>query len=154
MSATKGYAVHNETDTLAPFDFNRRETGPHDVQIEILFCGVCHSDIHQVRNEWKNSIYPMVPGHEIVGRVTAVGSKVKKFKENDLAGVGCIVDSCRECSNCKKGLEQYCKNGSTGTYNAYEKDGKTITFGGYSKQIVVNEDFVLKISDKLPLNAV
>ncbi|MBA4167716.1 MAG: NAD(P)-dependent alcohol dehydrogenase [Chitinophagaceae bacterium] len=154
MTATKGYAVHDAKDTLAPFDFDRREPGPHDVQFEILFCGVCHSDIHQVRNEWGNSIYPMVPGHEIVGRVTKVGSEVKKFKVNDLAGVGCLVDSCRECDNCKKGLEQYCKKGATGTYNDREKDKKTITFGGYSKQIVVHEDFVLHISDKLPLNAV
>jgi len=154
MSATKAYAVHSAKDTLAPFNLDRRKAGPYDVQFEILFCGVCHSDIHQVRNEWNNSIYPMVPGHEIVGKVTKVGDKVKKFKVNDLVGVGCLVDSCRECSNCKKGLEQYCKNGSVGTYNAYEKDGKTVTYGGYSKQIVVHEDFVLRISDKLPLNAV
>jgi len=154
MTATKGYAVHNATDHLAPFDFERREPNPHDVQFEILYCGVCHSDIHQVRNEWQNSIYPMVPGHEIVGRVTKVGSEVTKFKEGDLAGVGCLVDSCQECSNCKKGLEQYCKNGSVGTYNGYEKDGKTVTYGGYSKQIVVREEFVVKVSDKLPLEAV
>ena len=154
MTATKGYAVHNATDHLAPFDFDRRESGAHDVKFEILYCGVCHSDIHQVRNEWQNSIYPMVPGHEIVGRVTEVGSGVTGFKEGDLAAVGCLVDSCRECSNCKKGLEQYCKKGAIGTYNAYEKDGKTITFGGYSNQIVVHEDFVLHVSDKLPLEAV
>ena len=154
MAATKSYAVHSATDHLAPFDFERREPNPHDVQFEILYCGVCHSDIHQVRNEWQNSIYPMVPGHEIVGRVTSVGSEVTKFKEGDLAGVGCLVDSCRECSNCKKGLEQYCKKGAVGTYNAYEKDGKTPTYGGYSKQIVAHEDFVLHVSDKLPLEAV
>ncbi len=154
MSATRGYAVHTKTDNLAPFNFNRREPGPHDVQFDILYCGVCHSDIHQVRNEWNNSIYPMVPGHEIVGRVTKVGSEVKKFKAGDLAGVGCLVDSCRECDNCKRGLEQYCRNGSVGTYNDLEKDKKTITFGGYSKHIVVDEDFVLHISDQLPLNAV
>ena len=154
MPATKGYAVHDAKDTLAPFDFDRREPGPHDVQFKILFCGVCHSDIHQVRNEWGNSIYPMVPGHEIVGKVTKVGSAVKKFKINDLAGVGCLVDSCRECDNCKKGLEQYCKKAATGTYNDRERESRNITFGGYSKQIVVHEDFVLHISDKLPLNAV
>lgn len=146
--------MHSATDTLAPFSFDRREPGPRDVQFEILYCGVCHSDIHQVRNEWNNSIYPMVPGHEIVGKVTRVGSEVKNFKEGDLAGVGCLVDSCRECENCKKGLEQYCKKGAVGTYNAYEKDKKTITFGGYSKTIVVHEDFVLHLSEKLPLNAV
>jgi uncharacterized zinc-type alcohol dehydrogenase-like protein len=154
MSATKGYAVHHAKDTLASFDFERREPGPHDVQFEILFCGVCHSDIHQVRNEWGNSIYPMVPGHEIVGRVKKVGNAVTRFKVNDLAGVGCLVDSCRECSNCKKGLEQYCKKGATGTYNDRERNSKEITFGGYSNQIVAHEDFVLHISDKLPLNAV
>ncbi len=103
MTATKGYAAHSATDILAPFNFDRREPNPHDVQFEILYCGVCHSDIHQVRNEWGNSKYPIVPGHEIVGRVTRVGSEVTKFKEGDLAAVGCLVDSCRECSNCKKG---------------------------------------------------
>lgn len=154
MIATKGYAAHSATDTLNPFNFERREPGPYDVQFEILYCGVCHSDLHQVRNEWGNSKYPIVPGHEIVGRVTNIGSSVTKFKEGDLAGVGCLVDSCRECSNCKKGLEQYCKKGNVGTYNAYEKDGKTVTYGGYSNQIVVHEDFVLHISDKLPLEAV
>jgi uncharacterized zinc-type alcohol dehydrogenase-like protein len=151
---TKAFAAHNATSPLGPFDFERREPGPHDVQFEILYCGVCHSDIHQVRNEWGNSIYPMVPGHEIVGRVTKVGDHVKKFKAGDLAGVGCLVDSCRECENCKEGLEQYCKNGSVGTYNALERDGKTVTYGGYSNHIVVNEDFVLKVSEKLPLEAV
>jgi uncharacterized zinc-type alcohol dehydrogenase-like protein len=152
--STKGYAAHSATDYLAPFDFERREPNKHDVQFEILYCGVCHSDIHQVRNEWGNSKYPIVPGHEIVGRVTKAGSRVTRFKVGDLAAVGCLVDSCRECSNCKKGLEQYCKNGAVGTYNDYEKDGKTVTYGGYSKQIVVHEDFVLQISDKLPLEGV
>jgi uncharacterized zinc-type alcohol dehydrogenase-like protein len=151
---TKAFAARNATSPLGPFDFERREPGPHDVQFEILYCGVCHSDIHQVRNEWGNSIYPMVPGHEIVGRVTKVGDHVKKFKAGDLAGVGCLVDSCRECENCKEGLEQYCKNGSVGTYNALERDGKTVTYGGYSNHIVVNEGFVLKVSEKLPLEAV
>jgi uncharacterized zinc-type alcohol dehydrogenase-like protein len=154
MTPTKGYAVHSATDTLGPFDFERRAVGPHDVQFEILFCGVCHSDIHQVRNEWGNSLYPMVPGHEIVGRVTAVGEHVQKFKEGDLAGVGCLVDSCRECDNCQKGLEQFCRNGSTGTYNAEDKKHGGLTFGGYSNQIVVDENYVVKVSEKLDLAAV
>ncbi len=154
MTATKGYATHAATEPVVPFDFERREPGPHDVQFDILYCGVCHSDIHQVRNEWGNSIYPMVPGHEIVGRVTKVGNEVKNFKEGDLAAVGCLVDSCRECKNCKRGLEQYCKKGATGTYNAYERDGKTPTYGGYSKHIVVKEDFVLHVPGSLPLETV
>jgi len=154
MTHTKAYAVSNATAPLAPFELNRRDLKANDVQFEILYCGVCHSDIHQVRNEWGNSIYPMVPGHEIVGRVTKVGEQVKKFKVGDLAGVGCLVDSCQECNNCKKGLEQYCKNGMVVTYNGYERDKKTVTYGGYSKQIVVREEFVLHVSDKLPLEAV
>lgn len=151
MIASKGYAAHNATDPLIDFNFERRETGPHDVQIEIMFCGVCHSDIHQVRNEWYNSIYPMVPGHEIVGKVTKVGDHVKKFKVGDLAGVGCLVDSCRECRNCKRDLEQFCENGWVGTYNSMEKDGKTVTYGGYSNNIVVDERFTLSISPALEL---
>ena len=154
MIATKGFAAQEATAPLGPFEFERREPGPHDVQIEILYCGVCHSDIHQVRNEWGGTMYPIVPGHEIVGRVTKVGSAVKKFKEGDLAGVGCLVDSCRDCQNCKEGLEQYCENGSVGTYNSYERDGKTITYGGYSNRIVTTEDFVLKVSEKLPIEGV
>jgi alcohol dehydrogenase (NADP+) len=154
MIQSKGYAAHSATDTLNNFNFERRDPGPRDVQIEIMYCGVCHSDIHQVRNEWGNSKYPIVPGHEIVGRVTGVGAEVSKFKEGDLAGVGCLVDSCRECNNCKHGLEQYCKQGSVGTYNDYERDKKTVTYGGYSNNIVVDEDFVLRISDKLPLHEV
>ena len=151
MSATKGYAAYNATDTLAPFDFSRREVGPHDVQFEILYCGVCHSDLHQVHNEWGATVYPIVPGHEIVGRVTAVGAHVKKFSAGDLAGVGCLVDSCQECDNCEKGLEQFCRNGFTGTYNGNDKISGGVTYGGYSNQIVVDEKFVLKVSDKLPL---
>jgi uncharacterized zinc-type alcohol dehydrogenase-like protein len=154
MIAAKGYAAQNPTAPLAPFKFDRRDPQPRDVHFEILFCGVCHSDIHQVRDEWGGSIYPMVPGHEIVGRVTAVGSQVTKFKVGDLAAVGCMVDSCRTCDNCKRGLEQYCKNGSVGTYNSYEKDGKTPTYGGYSNQIVVHEDFVLHVPDNLDLAGV
>ncbi|MGV3657616.1 MAG: NAD(P)-dependent alcohol dehydrogenase [Chitinophagaceae bacterium] len=154
MSTTRAFAAYDATTPLRDFTLERREPGPDDVQIEILYCGVCHSDIHQVRNEWGNSIFPMVPGHEIVGRVTSVGANVTKFKVGDLAGVGCLVDSCRECPKCKKGLEQYCENGSVGTYNAYERDGQTVTYGGYSKQIVTRQDFVLKVSEKLDLKAV
>jgi uncharacterized zinc-type alcohol dehydrogenase-like protein len=151
---TKGYAAQNDQSPLAPFTFDRRSPGPSDVHFQILFCGVCHSDLHQIRNEWGNSIFPMVPGHEIVGRVIKVGDEVKKFKQGDLAAVGCLVDSCRECENCKQGLEQYCKNGPVGTYNSFEKDGRTPTYGGYSNQIVVHEDFVLHVPANLSLEAV
>lgn len=154
MIATKGYAAPAANAPLAPFNFERREPGPHDVQFDILFCGVCHSDLHQVEDEWGHGIFPMVPGHEIVGKITKVGSHVKKFKVGDLAGVGCLVDSCRTCENCSDGLEQYCLNGSSGTYNSYEQDKKTPTYGGYSNQIVVHEDFALKVSEKLDLAAV
>lgn len=154
MNNTKAYAAYDASSPLKDFELQRREHGPTDVVIEILYCGVCHSDIHQVRNEWSNAMYPMVPGHEIVGRVTAVGSDVTKFKKGDLAGVGCLVDSCRECPKCKDGLEQYCDGGSVATYNSMEKDGTTVTYGGYSKQIVTTEDFVLKVSDKLDLKTV
>lgn len=154
MIATKGYAVQDKKTDLAPWNFERREVGPHDVQFDIQFCGVCHSDLHQIKDDWGGSIYPMVPGHEIVGKVVKVGTHVKKFKVGDLAGTGCLVDSCRKCENCKEGLEQFCSNGSTATYNALEQDGKTPTYGGYSNTIVVHEDFVLHISDKLDLAAV
>ena len=118
MSKAIGYAAQSAQSPMAPFSFQRREPGPLDVAIEILYCGVCHSDLHTARNEWKNTIYPALPGHEIVGRVTAVGSQVKRFKKGDLAAVGCMVDSCRTCAACKKGLEQYCEVGLVGTYNA------------------------------------
>jgi len=154
MNNTKAYAAYDATTPLRDFELKRHEPGPKDVDIEILYCGVCHSDIHQVRNEWGNSMFPMVPGHEIVGRVTSVGAGVTRFKVGDLAGVGCLVDSCRECPKCKNGLEQYCEAGSVGTYNSLERDGKTVTYGGYSKRIVTTEDFVLKVSDKLDLKAV
>lgn len=154
MIETKAYAVQNATSPLGPWNFQRREVGPHDVQIEILYCGVCHSDIHQVRNEWGDSTYPMVPGHEIVGRITKVGDHVTKFKVGDLAGIGCFVDSCRECDPCKAGEEQYCEKGNAGTYNSTEMDRKTPTYGGYSTQIVVDEQYTLKVSDKLPLEGV
>jgi len=154
MITAKGYAAKQAKATPAPWSFERREPGPHDVQIDILFCGVCHSDLHQVLDEWGGSIFPMVPGHEIVGRVTKTGNHVKKFRSGDLAGVGCLVDSCRTCDNCKQGLEQYCTNGHSQTYNGYEQDRKTPTYGGYSNTIVVHEDFVLRISDKLSLAGV
>jgi uncharacterized zinc-type alcohol dehydrogenase-like protein len=154
MLDTKGYAAFDSKSPLRPFSFHRREPGEHDVLIEILYCGVCHSDLHQVRNEWESSTYPMVPGHEIVGRVKRVGSAVKKLKAGDLAGVGCFVDSCRTCTSCERGEEQYCEQGWTGTYNGTERDGKTPTYGGYSNQIVVDERFALTISDKLPLHTV
>ena len=154
MPATKAYAAQSATTPLASWTFERRTPKPYDVQIDILFCGVCHSDLHQVRNEWGNSVFPMVPGHEIVGRVTAIGEKVTKFKVGELAAIGCLVDSCRECDNCKEGLEQYCSNGMVGTYNGMEKDGSGATYGGYSKMILAHEDFVLHISDKLPLEGI
>lgn len=154
MIPTKGYAVQNAKSDLAPWNFERREVGPHDVQFDIQFCGVCHSDLHQIKDDWGGSIFPMVPGHEIVGKVIKVGSHVKKFKVGDLAGTGCLVDSCRTCENCEEGLEQFCLNGMTPTYNGLEQDKKTPTYGGYSNTIVVHEDFVLHISDKLSLPAV
>lgn len=153
MIATKGYAAQNAQSDLKPWSFERREVGPHDVQFDIQFCGVCHSDLHQIKNDWGEGIFPMVPGHEIVGKVIKVGEHVKKFKVGDLAGTGCLVDSCRTCENCQDGLEQFCLNGMTGTYNSLEQDKKTPTYGGYSNTIVVNEDFVLHISDKLSLAA-
>ena len=154
MIETKGYAAQSARTPLTPWNFKRRETEPHDIQIDILYCGVCHSDLHQIRDEWGGSIYPMVPGHEIIGRVSKIGNHVKKFKVGDLAGVGCLVDSCRECENCRHGLEQYCTGGQSFTYNSYEQDKKTPTYGGYSKLIVTHEDFVLHISEKLPITGV
>jgi uncharacterized zinc-type alcohol dehydrogenase-like protein len=149
-----GYAAQAAKSPLTPFQFTRRDPGPRDVELTILYCGVCHSDVHQVRDEWGGSKFPMVPGHEIVGRVTRVGAEVSKFREGDLAGVGCMVDSCRKCPSCQEGLEQYCESGFNPTYNGYEKDGKTLTQGGYADNIVVNQDFVLRLSDKLPLAGV
>jgi uncharacterized zinc-type alcohol dehydrogenase-like protein len=154
MLKTRGYATDGPTAKLAPFDFERRELGAQDVLIEILYCGVCHSDIHQARNEWANSIYPMVPGHEIVGRISQVGSGVTRFKAGDLAGVGCFVDSCRVCGSCKEGVEQYCEGHLVATYNGTEKDEKTPTYGGYSKQLVMDENYTLKIPANLPLEGV
>jgi len=154
MIQTKGYAAQDPQTNLSEWNFERREVGPHDVQFDILYCGVCHSDLHQIKNDWFPGIFPMVPGHEIVGRVIKVGDHVKNFKVGDLAGTGCMVDSCQECENCKQDLEQYCLKGNTQTYNDMERDGSRPTYGGYSNTIVVREEFVLHISDKLPLAAV
>jgi uncharacterized zinc-type alcohol dehydrogenase-like protein len=158
MIATRGYAASRPQAALAPFTFQRREPGPTDVLIEILYCGVCHSDIHQARQEWGSARFPMVPGHEIVGRVSRLGSKVRKFKLGDLAGVGCLVNSCRTCASCQENQEQYCENGSVGTYNSLEKftdsKGQRVpTYGGYSEHIVVDEDFTLRLPPQLPLAA-
>jgi uncharacterized zinc-type alcohol dehydrogenase-like protein len=154
MLATRGYAVKSPTSTFEPFDFERREVGPKDVLIKILYSGICHSDIHQVKNEWGGAIYPMVPGHEIAGKVIRVGSEVKKFKIDDVVGVGCFVDSCRACHSCKESEEQFCEKHVSYTYSGTEQDLKTPTYGGYSSQIVVDENYVLSISSKLPLENV
>jgi uncharacterized zinc-type alcohol dehydrogenase-like protein len=155
-TTAQAYAAQGAASPLAPWSLERRDPGPHDVAIEILFCGVCHSDLHTARDEWHNTIYPCVPGHEIVGRVIKAGSEVKKFREGDLAAVGCLVDSCRTCASCRAGEEHLCDVGFTLTYNSPDaKAGKpgAITWGGYSTQIVVDEAFTLKISDKLDLAA-
>jgi uncharacterized zinc-type alcohol dehydrogenase-like protein len=153
MITTIGYAAYSAETPLTSFEFKRRELGIKDVQIEILYCGVCHSDLHTARNEWQNSIYPVVPGHEIVGRVTQVGGEVQGFKVGDIAGVGCLVDSCRVCPDCMDGLEQYCDH-EIFTYNSPDQHTGKMTYGGYSNHIVVDEHFVLHISDKLELAAV
>jgi alcohol dehydrogenase (NADP+) len=145
MIKVRGYSVRDSQSPLAPFDFERRDPGPQDVQIEISYCGICHSDLHQCRNDWRNSLYPMVPGHEIVGRVVRVGGEVKKLKAGDFAAVGCMVDSCRQCSACQADLEQYCEKVATWTYNSKERGSEKLTFGGYSQQIVVDERFVVTI---------
>jgi uncharacterized zinc-type alcohol dehydrogenase-like protein len=152
MVHSHGYAAHDAKSALVPFQFERRDPGPDDVAIDIQYCGICHSDIHQVRDEWGGSLFPMVPGHEIVGKVTSVGQNVTKFQVGDLAGVGCMVDSCGACSNCQAGDEQYCDNQLVLTYNSKDKEGN-LTFGGYSNNIVVKESFALKISPKLDLAA-
>ncbi|ODU55272.1 MAG: hydroxyacid dehydrogenase [Granulicella sp. SCN 62-9] len=148
-----GYAAHDKKSPLVPFDFDRREPGPNDVVVEIDYCGICHSDIHQVRDEWGGSIYPMVPGHEIVGHVTAVGASVTKFKKGDLAGVRVMVDSCRICENCRAEAQPYCVKGMVGTYNARDYKGE-LTFGGYSNNIVIDEKYTFTLSPKLNLAAV
>lgn len=153
MLKSHGYAAHDKKSPLVPYSFERRDPGPTDVVVEIDYCGVCHSDIHQVRDEWHNAIYPMVPGHEIVGRVSKAGSAVKKFKEGDLAGVGVMVDTCRVCEACKASMEPYCTRGMVGTYNARDYNGN-VMYGGYSNNIVVDERYVHTISPKLNLAAV
>jgi alcohol dehydrogenase (NADP+) len=154
MYTTRAYAAQNENSPLGLFSFQRRDPLPRDVQIEILYCGVCHSDLHQVRNEWHSTIYPCVPGHEIVGRVVKIGGEVKKFKVGDIAAVGCMVDTCRVCRSCQDGDEQYCENGFVLTYNSEDKQSGGITYGGYSESIVVDEAFVLKVPSNLDLAAV
>ena len=148
-ATTRGFAARSATTPLAPFTFERRATGPRDVRMDILFCGVCHSDLHLTRDEWGASTYPMVPGHEIVGRVTEVGKEVTGFAPGDLAAVGCMVDSCRTCPDCRAGLEQYCQVGMTLTYNSPDQILGGMTYGGYSDKIVVDQDFVLRVSDRL-----
>ncbi|MDC6352721.1 NAD(P)-dependent alcohol dehydrogenase [Zeaxanthinibacter sp. PT1] len=150
----KAYGAKDKQADLEPMTIKRREVGPKDVKIEITYCGVCHSDIHQVRNDWKNSKYPVVPGHEIIGHVVAVGDQVKNFKEGQLVGVGCMVDSCRECNACKDDLEQYCENGMVPTYNGKDEHLGGHTFGGYSEMVVVDQDFVLNIPENLDQKAV
>ena len=153
IKTAKSWATQSADSPLAPFSIERREPLPGDVAIEILYCGVCHSDLHMARNEWGMSMYPLVPGHEIVGRVTRVGSGVTKFKPGDVAAVGCMVDSCRTCANCRRGLEQYCEKGMILTYSSPDKHSGGPTFGGYSDSIVVDEAFTLRVSDKLNLAA-
>jgi uncharacterized zinc-type alcohol dehydrogenase-like protein len=151
---SKGYAVLEASKPLVPFSFSRRELRPSDVALDIEFAGICHSDIHQAREEWGPAIFPMVPGHEIAGVVTSIGSAVTKFKVGDRIGVGVFVDSCRNCSSCKAGLEQYCTEGMTGTYNGYERDGKTVAQGGYSDSFVVDQDYAVKIPGNLDMSGV
>ncbi len=153
MLKTKAYGAQSATTPIAPLEIERREPGPHDVLFDILFCGVCHTDIHMSRGQFPRSIFPMVPGHEVIGRVTEVGSAVSRHKVGDIVGVGCLVDSCRECGECHHGEEQFC-GARVGTYNAYERDGKTPTYGGYSSRMTVDEAYVLKISPKLDPAAV
>ncbi|MET0792989.1 MAG: NAD(P)-dependent alcohol dehydrogenase [Polyangiaceae bacterium] len=154
MIKVRAYAALDDHSPLGPFEFERRDPGAQDVRIEILYSGICHTDLHQTRNHWGGALYPMVPGHEIVGRVVEVGRHVKKLKVGDLAGVGCMVDSCRECSACSEDLEQYCENQATYTYNSKERNSERITLGGYSEQIVVDDRFVVKVPESLDLKAV
>ena len=151
MLKTPAYAAVTAKSSLAPYAIERREPGPHDVLIDILYCGICHSDIHQARDEWGGSIFPMVPGHEIVGKVARVGVQVSKWQVGDTVGVGCFVDSCRTCEACRAGEEQFCEQRASFTYNAFERDGKTPTYGGYSTRITVNEEYVLRIPVGMPL---
>ena len=154
MLKTPAYAALTAKAALVPFSVERREPGPHDVLIDIRYCGICHSDVHQARDEWGRSIFPMVPGHEIVGTVARLGDKVTQWQAGDTVGVGCFVDSCRTCEACRDGEEQFCEQGATFTYNSYERDGKPPTYGGYSTRIVVDENYVLRIPDGMPLERV
>lgn len=149
MLQSIGYGANHANEPLSMLHFERRSPAPQDVEIDILYCGVCHSDLHTVRNEWGNTVYPVVPGHEIIGRVTKVGPQVTRFNEGDLVGVGCMVDSCQHCSSCAEGMEQYCENGFVGTYNGEEMHSGGMTYGGYANNIVVTEKFVLRIPDGL-----
>jgi uncharacterized zinc-type alcohol dehydrogenase-like protein len=151
---TRSYAALAAKTDLVPYEFDRRELGPYDVALDIAYAGICHSDIHQVLEEWGPALFPMVPGHEIAGTVTAVGSSVSKFKVGQKIGVGVFVDSCRACENCKAGLQQYCLEGMTGTYNGYERDKKTVAMGGYSNYFVINEDYAVRIPENLSLAGV
>ena len=155
--ATKGYATHDTSAKFGPFDFTRRDVGPNDVLIDVAYCGICHSDIHQAKNEWPDFMpasYPMVPGHEIVGRVSQVGDKVTKFKVGDVAGIGCFVDSCRECAPCTTGLEQFCVRGAAYTYNGTEMDRTTPTYGGYSNKYVIDEKYALTVAAEGDLSGI
>jgi len=153
MLNAKAYSAQSATSPLAPASIQRRDPTPHDVEIQILFCGVCHTDLHITRNDWKGTTYPCVPGHEIIGRVTKAGAHVKKFKVGDTVGVGCMVDSCRACTNCQEGFEQFCEKGTIFTYNAPDKHLGGMTYGGYSESVVVDEAFVLNIPKNLDLAA-
>ncbi len=148
---TPAYAALSAKEALVPFTIERRQPGPQDVLIDILYCGICHTDIHQARDEWGGAIFPMVPGHEIVGKVVKTGDQVTKWKTGDIVGIGCFIDSCRECQACKAGEEQYCERGPSFTYNSYERDGKTPTYGGYSTRITVDENYLVRIPDGIPL---
>jgi uncharacterized zinc-type alcohol dehydrogenase-like protein len=151
---SRGYAALSAKSELTSYEFDRRELGEHDVALDILFAGICHSDIHQVAEEWGPALFPMVPGHEIAGVVTEIGSKVSKFSVGDKIGVGVFVDSCRKCPSCLQGLQQYCVEGMTGTYNGLERDGVTVAMGGYSNNFVINQDYAVRIPDNLPLEGV
>jgi len=150
----RGYAAQKANAPLVPYEFSRREMGANDVELDISYAGICHSDIHQVREEWGSAIFPMVPGHEIAGIVSSIGSSVTRFEVGDHIGVGVYIDSCRKCANCVKGLQQYCTEGMTGTYNTLERDGKTVAMGGYSNKFVIDENYAVHIPESLDLSGV